>query len=147
MVLENLHKKNLIVSQMKTPPPLCCGYVLSTERRQQDKDNDPKSTCHAETDGLWLYVCFVISHVLTAPCFLHWRVKFRFWRSDVFVAMPHFIALRCFQWLLSRDSISYFIVIDSFAQLRKVNISFVMSVLPSIRPHVKHLCSYWTDFH
>jgi len=133
---------------MGTPPLLCCGYALSTERRQQDKDNDPRPACQAQRDGLWLYVCFVISHVLTAPCFLHVRVKFRSWQSGVFVAVPYFIGLRCFRWLLSRDFISCFIVIGSFAELRKSLLaSSCLSVRPSIRPHVKHLCSYWKNFH
>jgi hypothetical protein len=54
---------------MGTPPPLCCGYVLSAERSQQETDSDPKQTCRIETNELWLYVCFLISWHLDSALF------------------------------------------------------------------------------
>jgi hypothetical protein len=62
---------------MGTPPPLSCGYILALARSQQDKDSDPKQTCHTEINELWSYVCFRSAYFLTAPCFLYVRVKFR----------------------------------------------------------------------
>ena len=37
------------------------------------------------------------------------------------------------------------VFLGAFAKLRKVTVSFVMSVCPSVR--VKQLGSHWTEFH
>ena len=46
--------------------------------------------------------------------------------------------------LFKRWIIHYAIIFKPFAKLRKANISFVMSIRPSVR--IKQLGSHWTDF-